>query len=313
LNKGDGAMKEDLEIAKNPDINKILVVGPNGNVGRRLIPALLKSGYKVRTLQYRSKVEPREGLEVVQGHTLDIKSLEEAMKGVEAVCHLIRATGPGNNDFEKWFNCAVAGSANLLETAKKARLKRFIAGSADNVFGHATIPHYGSINENFPKRFADGYYGLFKIVEEEMCRQYYLGFEVPVVVARFGWTWTEEFVGHGAGCLDGKNRKIIKRMDRNGNPFVRHDTHVDDAVQGILLSLQKAEAVGQDFNFVAPAPYSSTELCRILSSKYDWPVVEQKTDYYSWTTSCEKARSVLGYRPQVNLLDWLGNKLDEQS
>ena len=102
-------------------------------------------------------------------------------------------------------------------------------------------------------------------------------------------------------------------MDRNGNPLVRHEVHVNDAVQGILLALQKNEAVGQDFNFVAPEPYSSAELCKILSSKYDWPMVELKTDYYSWTTSCEKARSILGYHPQVNLLDWLRDKLDEQA
>ena len=104
----------------------------------------------------------------------------------------------------------------------------------------------------------------------------------------------------------------IKMMDRDGKALVRHDVHIDDAVQGVLLSLQKDEAVGEDFIFSAPAPYSSTELCRVLSSKYDWPVVEQKTDYYSWSLSCEKARSILGYEPQVNLMDWLESGLAEQ-
>ena len=301
-------MQNKVAIKKNPNIGKILIVGPNGNIGRNLIPQLLKLGYQVRALQYRSAVEERDGLEVVHGNTLDVHSIERAMDGVDAVCHLIRATGQGDSAFEKWFNCAVAGAANLLESAKKAQLKRFIAGSADNVFGHVTIPHYGPINENSPKRFGDGYYGLFKIVEEEMGRQYYLGFDVPIVIARFGQIWTEDFatfVGRGKEI-------IIKLMDRDGKPLVRHDVYIDDAVQGVLLSLQKDEAVGEDFMFSASAPYSSTELCRVLSSKYDWPVVEQKTDYYSWSLSCEKARSILGYEPQVNLLDWLESRLAEQ-
>ena len=301
----DKIMKSKVVIRKNSDINKVLIIGPNGNIGKNLIPELLRLGYQVRALQYRSTVEETDGLEVVHGNTLDVHSIEKAMDGVDAVCHLIRATGPGNSRFEKWFNCAVAGAANLLETAKKSQLKRFVAGSADNVFGHVTIPHYGSINENSPKRFADGYYGLFKIVEEEMCRQYYLGFNVPIVIARFGQTWTEdfsEFIGRG-------KETIIKMMDRDGKPLVRHDVHIDDAVQGILLSLQKDVAVGEDFIFSASAPYSSTELCKVLLAKYDWPVVEQKTDYYSWTLSCEKARSILGYEPQVNLLEWLKGKL----
>lgn len=301
-------MQNKVTIKKNPDIHKILIVGPNGNIGRNLIPELLSLGYKVRALQYRSAVEERDGLEIVHGNTLDVRSIEHAMDGVDAVCHLIRATGPGDSRFEKWFNCAVAGAANLLETAKKTQLKRFIAGSADNVFGHVTIPHYGSINENSPKRFADNYYGLFKIVEEAMCHQYYLGFDVPVVITRFGQIWTEDF----ATSIGRGKETIIKLMDRDEKPLVRHDIFMDDAVQGILLSLQKDEAVGEDFIFSALAPYSSTELCRVLSSKYDWPVVEQKTDYYSWTLNCEKARSILGYEPQVNLLEWLEDKLSTQ-
>ena len=302
-------MADAIGIKKNADISKVLIVGPNGNVGKELIPELLKLGYKVRALQYRSKVEEREGLEVVEGNTLDIGSIEKAMDGVEAVCSLIRATGPGNSQFEKWFNCAVAGTANLLEVGKDAGLKRFIAGSADNVFGHITIAHYDAINENSPKRFADGYYGLFKIVEEEMCRQYYLGFDVPIVIARFGLIWTEDFASSGGGCLDRKNKRIIKKLDIRGKPLVRHDVHMDDAVQGILLSLQKDEAVGEDFNFVASAPYSSTEICGVLSARYNWPIVEQESDWHSWHISCEKARSVLGYKPQVQVLDWLGDRL----
>ena len=214
-------MHSSAKICKNPDIDKVLVVGPNGNMGSALIPEMLKLGYKVRALQYRSEVQARPGLEVAHGNTLNMASLERAMDGVDAVCHLIRATGPGDTLFEKWFNCAVAGAANLLETARQAKLLRFIAGSADNVFGHVTIPHYGPINENSPKRFADGYYGLFKIVEEEMCRQYYLGFDVPVVIARFGLTWNDELAESAAGCLDRKAKKIIKRMDIEGKPLMR--------------------------------------------------------------------------------------------
>jgi len=301
-------MRNAAAIQKNPDIGTILVVGPNGNIGGHLIPQLLTLGYRVRALQYRSPVGEQDGVEVVLGNTLDVQSIENAMDGVDAVCHLIRATGPGDSAFERWSNCAVAGAANLLEAARQVPIKRFIAGSADNVFGHVTIPHYGSINENSPKRFADGYYGLFKIVEEEMCRQYYLGFNVPVVITRFPLVWTDASAAR-IGRHDGT---IVKLMDRDGEPLVRHDVHIDDAVQGILLSLQKDEAVGKDFIFSARAPYSSTELSQVLLSQYDWPVVEQETDYYSWSLSCEKARCMLGYEPQVNLLDWLRSRLAEQ-
>jgi nucleoside-diphosphate-sugar epimerase len=157
-------MKRPDDIERHPRIRTILVVGANGNVGRALIPRLLRLGYRVRALQYRSEVPARKGQEVAQGHTLDAESMKRAVEGVDAVCHLIRATGPGSSRCEKWLNCCVVGATNLLEAAKDAPLVRYVAGSADNVFGHVTTPHPGPINENHPKRFADNYYGLFKIL-----------------------------------------------------------------------------------------------------------------------------------------------------
>lgn len=55
--------------------------------------------------------------------------------------------------------------------------------------------------------------------------------------------------------------------------------------------------------------YRSPEVCDVLAARFGWPVVEQKTDWHSWTINFEKARSVLGYRPQVELLDWLRGRL----
>ena len=298
------------DIKKNPGIDLVLVIGPNGKTGKALIPKLLNLGYNVRALQYRSEVKPADGMEIVKGSTLDRDSIEKAVSGVDAVCHFVKTGSPGADPFEKWLNTAVIGTANILESARKVKLKRFIAGGADNIFGHVTIPHYDVINENSPKRFADGHYGLFKIVEEAMYRQYYLGFAVPVVITRFGWIWTDDFIETGAGALDKENRQILKKIDIEGKPLIRHDTHIDDVVQGILLSLQKDEAVGENFNFLAPTPYSSTELCKILSEKYKWPVIEKQTEWYSWTMSNEKAISVLGYKPSVNVLDWLKKKLN---
>jgi len=290
---------------KNAKIDKVLIVGPNGNVGRALIPQLLKLGYEVRALQYRSEVPARDGQEVVTGHTLDAEAVRKAMDGVDAVCHLIRATGPGDTQCEKWLNCCVVGAVNLLEAAKDLPLVRYVAGSADNVFGHITMPHHGPINENHTKRFADGYYGLFKILEEELCRQYHLGFGVPTVITRFGLIWTDEIAAAGGWALDRKNRKIKRLIDVNRKPLVRHDVHMNDVVQGVLLALQKDAAVGEDFTFIGPAPYSSGELTAILHEKTGWPVEDVLTDWYSWTIDDSKARSVLGYRPTVNPLDYL--------
>jgi nucleoside-diphosphate-sugar epimerase len=301
---------EEVLPARNQEIGTVLVIGPNGNVGRELIPRLLALGYKVRALQFRSDVTPRDGLEVICGNTLDAESLDRAVAGVDAICHMIRPiTGIGDTPSDRWFNGCVAGTRNLLEAARRHPVKRFVNGSADNVFGHVTVQHFGPIDETHPKRFADEHYGLFKILEEEMLRQYFLGFGVPTVVTRFPWIWTDSFAETGAWTLDTKRKVIRLALDRDGRPHVRHDVHVSDAVQGILLALSRDEAIGQDFLFAGPAPYSSARLAEILRRKHGWDVETVPTDRHSWTASSQKAKSVLGYRPRIDLMEWLEAKL----
>lgn len=296
-------------LRKHPDIDTVLVIGPNGNVGQHLIPALLQLGYRVRAMQYRTPVPARDGQEIVEGNTLDADAVRRAMDGVQAVCHMIRATGPGDTPSERWFNCCVAGARHMLEAAKDAGLVRYIAGSADNVFGHTTIRHPEPIRETSIKRFADDYYGLFKIVEEAMCRQYYLGKNVPVVVTRFGLIWDDSHLQKVAGALDRDAQHIYQKFDVDGHPLVRHDVHMDDVVQGILLALGRDEAVGDDFNFLADAPYSSTELTALLVEKFGYQVEPVHPGWHSWQYDNTKARSVLGFRPQVDVLGWLRAKL----
>jgi len=297
-------------IKKNPNIDKILIIGPNGNIGTHLIPKLLELGYTVRALQFNSEVQPRKGLEVVSGNTLDVESLKQAVDGVQAVCHMIRGSaGPGDTSCEKWFNCCVTGAVNLLEVMKDVKLERYISGSADNVFGHTTIPHRESIHEKSVKRFADGYYGLFKIIEEELDRQYFLGFGIPDVITRFGLIWTERTLERITGSLDREQKKIYRNIDKYGNPLVRHDVHMDDVIQGILLSLERNEAVGEDFNFLSASPYSSTVLTSILHKRFGWPVEDRQRDWNPWTIDISKARSMLGYRPQVDVMEWLERQL----
>lgn len=298
-------------LVKHPDIQTVLVIGPRGNVGRHLIPKLLELGYRVRALQFNSEVPAGEGVEVVHGNTLDKESLVRAVRGVEAVCHMVRGgIGPGEGACEKWFNGCVRGAVNLLEAAKDVPLVRFLAGSADNVFGHVTIPHDGPLHENSPKRFADGYYGLFKIAEEAICRQYRLGFGVPVVVTRFPLIWTADRLDDVSGALDLSRQRIRRKIDCTGKPLVRHDAVIDDVVQGLCLALQHDLAVGEDFNFVGPAPYSSDRLAAVLRRHYDWEVEDQPMDWHSWTMTSAKAESMLGYRAQHNVLDWLDARLD---
>jgi uncharacterized protein YbjT (DUF2867 family) len=71
----------------------ILVTGPTGKVGRRLIPRLMRRGATVRAAS-RSLVEARPGIEPVRFDWSDESTYEAAREGVEAM-YLVAGSSPG--------------------------------------------------------------------------------------------------------------------------------------------------------------------------------------------------------------------------
>ena len=71
-----------------PDRQRVLVTGASGYVGGRLVPLLLKRGYRVRALARDSdRLEGRswpDRVELVLGDVLDAAMLPAALDGVDA-------------------------------------------------------------------------------------------------------------------------------------------------------------------------------------------------------------------------------------
>ena len=64
--------------------NTVLVTGPTGKVGRRLVPLLARQGITVRTAS-RSPLPERAGVEPVRFDWADESTYETARKGVDAM------------------------------------------------------------------------------------------------------------------------------------------------------------------------------------------------------------------------------------
>jgi len=294
------------EFHKNEKISKILLVGPNGNMGKRIIPELLNLGYAVRALANKSKVEQRDGLEVIYGGTAEMGNVKKAMEGVDAVLHLIRATtntSPGETDQKKWFNCCINGAANLLDVAKDMNLVQFIAGSMDGVYGIGDIEFKEPIKEDTPLFAGAYYYGIYKIVEEEMYRQYQNAYNVPITIVRFPLVWQVKDAEQGRSLI--KDKIISRTLDKNGNPLLKHEVFLPDAVQGVLLALQNDKAIGEVFNFPGPRAHTSQEIADAIHENLGYPIEDAKSGFYGWEIDYSKAADLLGYKPHYNLVELL--------
>lgn len=118
---------ENMKGKKPQYIKSILVTGATGYVGGRLVPRLLDSGYRVRTLaRSMRKLSSRSWarhpmVELAKGDLLDPASLQEACNGCKAVYYLVHSMNPFTKDFE---SADQKAARNMVMAAHKAGVER---------------------------------------------------------------------------------------------------------------------------------------------------------------------------------------------
>ncbi|MGH3629109.1 MAG: NAD(P)H-binding protein, partial [Sciscionella sp.] len=100
------------------------MLGASGYVGRRLVPLLRQSGHEVRCLiRASSHARPTDGhpgVEIVTGDVLNLSDVRGALRGVDAVYHLVHALGRA--DFPDRDRRAAHTVAEAAETAGVRRI-----------------------------------------------------------------------------------------------------------------------------------------------------------------------------------------------
>lgn len=130
---------------------KILVTGGSGFVGAYLIRDLVKRGFQVRALKRKSSkmhllADAVDKVEWVEGDVIDVPSLQEAFKGVDKVYHsaAVISFDPKKRDWMWKIN--IEGTANMVNCAIDAGVKKFLQVSSVSAFGRYAIK--GEIDES---------------------------------------------------------------------------------------------------------------------------------------------------------------------
>ncbi len=128
----------------------VLVTGGAGLVGGNLIRKLVKYGFKVRVLLIpNSNTAAFDDLPVKRydGNILDPASLDEAVRGVDYVFHLAAIVTMWKHNERKIRAVNVTGTANIIESCIKNKVKRLIHVSSADAIGFSTPDGYGFINK----------------------------------------------------------------------------------------------------------------------------------------------------------------------
>ncbi len=107
----------------------VAVVGATGYVGARLVPLLLRKGYKVRAIarsydKLNNRAFARDGqVELISCDVTNCQLLTEALRDVDVVYYFVHSMGPNAKDFATTDRLA---AANMVESSKQAKVKRII-------------------------------------------------------------------------------------------------------------------------------------------------------------------------------------------
>jgi predicted dehydrogenase/nucleoside-diphosphate-sugar epimerase len=238
---------------------KILVTGATGFIGGRIVELLHLAGDNTVRAGIRGwSSAARLGRFPVDIVTLDLmrpETIGPALDGVTSVVHCAKGGG-GVTD---------QGTRNLLETALKRGVRRFVHLSTADVYGNVT----GIVTEATPVGYSGTEYNRTKIEAEKACWEYHAK-GLPVAILRpsivygpFSERWSVRFAAMflaGRGCT-------YERLGEGRCNLV----FVDDLARAVFLALERKEAVGHAFNVVGPDVVTWNEYFRRLNNRMGLP------------------------------------------
>jgi dihydroflavonol-4-reductase len=137
-------------------MDRVLLTGATGLVGRSILDELLARNYSVRAL-VRSRERAEEILgpsacELAVGDVTDADSIDAAIEGCSIVYHAAGLPEQWLADDSRFAAVNVGGTRNMVEAALAARVEKFVYSSTIDVFaGRAGEPFDESVIDPQPK------------------------------------------------------------------------------------------------------------------------------------------------------------------
>jgi nucleoside-diphosphate-sugar epimerase len=262
-------MAEDAPVA-GPD-DQILVTGSSGFIGKQVVAALRRRGFKrircfVRPSSDLNWVEglkdssAKTGVEVFRGNLLSREDCSKATEGVRVIYHL--AVGAGGRSFPDAYLNAVVTTRNLIEgSIGHGCLKRLVNMSSFAVYSNRKKPKAGLLDESCPveevPHLRDAYC-YAKVKQDELVMDYGRKSGLGYVILRPGVVY-----GPGKAAITGRvgigTFGLFLHLG-GSNPVPL--TYVDNCADAVVLAGIKPGINGEVFNIVDDELPSSREFLR---------------------------------------------------
>ena len=309
----------------------VLVTGGAGFIGSELIRQLAVRGDRVVIVDNLVNGKRENVADVLSSDVLlmqtdirDIDGLMPALRSSRVVYHLA-CLGVRHSVHSPQENHDVNATATLrlLAAARQAEVPRFVYVSSSEIYGNvrpASSFRAEQMNEDHPA-FPCTVYGGSKLAGESYARAYFRTYGYPTVVVRPFNTYGPR--SHHEGDSGEVIPKFLLRC-LAGRPMIvfgdgtqsRDFTYVSDTARGILLAGEHPLAVGETINLGSGLEVTINELAAHVAAAAGRPdaVIQHDQprpgDVNRLVADVTRARTLLGYEPQVSLATGLQRLLE---
>lgn len=247
---------------------KSFVTGAAGFIGSNLVDHLLQDGHEVvgfdnfstGQIEFLKEAHQNDRFKLVQGDTLDLPSLIDAMHGTDFVFHLAANADVrfGTEHPRKDLEQNTIATYNVLEAMRANGVNQIVFSSTGSVYGEATI---FPTPEDAPFPVQTSLYGASKLAGEGLIQAYCEGYGFQGYIFRFVSVLGERY-SHGH-VFDFYQKLLLNPEELYilGNGLQRKSyLYVQDCIDAIFFVIEKAQEKINIYNL------GTEEYCKVNDS-----------------------------------------------
>ena len=299
--------------------NRYLVTGGAGFIGSHIVMRLVHDGAVVRVVdnlstgQIQRLDRVRSAIEWVQGDLADEAVAKNVVDGMDFVVHqaAVPSVQRSLSDPLGTNQANVVGTLNLLESSRRAGIRRFVYASSSSAYGDTEVlPKHEDMPPNPMSPYA-----LQKFVGERYCKLYYDLYGLETVNLRYfnvfgpGQDPHSEYSAVIPRFINYllTNRPITIFGDGEQS---RDFTFVENVVEANLLALGAVNAAGKMCNIGCGERITLNQLVANLEEELGVKanvthLPPKLGDVRHSLADIERARAILNYQPRVMVKEGL--------
>jgi nucleoside-diphosphate-sugar epimerase len=301
---------------------RALVTGCAGFVGSQLSETLLEAGWSVRgvdsfTDYYDPEIKRRNLLGALAARRFELAEADlrqtdiaALLDDVDVVYHL--AGQPGvrvswSDGFPVYVGQNVLSTQRLLEAIRLVPVSRLVYASSSSVYGNAA--KYPVSEQDTPQPFSP--YGVTKLAAEHLCSLYAANWKMPTASLRYFTVYGPRQRPDMGFARFFTAAAVDEPLPIYGSgKQVRDFTYVSDVVAATMAAGTADLAPGTICNVSGGTSISIAELIPLFGEIMGKNIAiqhleEQPGDVQRTGGSVERAKSLLGWTPEVSLRDGL--------